>query len=64
MIKIFTGDDRIKATQEIEKLLGKTYEIIEGPELEPAYLLNIFQGASLFSEKRKILIVRAYLPIG
>ena len=56
MIKIFTGDDRLKATQEIEKLLGKTYEIIEGPELEPADLVNIFQGASLFSENRNILI--------
>ena len=56
MIKIFTGDDRIKATKEIEKNLGKTYEIIEGPDLEPTDLLNIFQGASLFSENRNILI--------
>lgn len=56
MIKIFTGDDRIKANQEIEKLLGKTYEIIEGPDLEPNDLLNIFQGASLLAENRKILI--------
>ena len=56
MIKIFYGDDRIKATREIENLLGKTYEIIEGPDLAPTDLLNIFQGISLFADNRKILI--------
>lgn len=56
MLKIFTGDDRIRATQEIEKLLGKDYEIIEGADLEPSDLPNIFQGTSLLSADRKILI--------
>lgn len=56
MIKIFTGADRVRATSEIEKLLGSDYEIIEGVDLEPTDLPNIFLGHSLLSENRKILI--------
>lgn len=56
MIRIFTGDDRIRANQEIEKLFGKNYEVIDGADLELTDLVNIFQGASLFAEDRKILI--------
>ena len=33
MIRIFTGDDRVKAGQEITKLLGKDHETIEGADL-------------------------------
>lgn len=56
MIKIFTGDDRIKAKQEITKFLGTDYEVIEGPELNPADLPSIFLGGSLFQSTRNILI--------
>lgn len=56
MIQIFTGDDRVRAQQEIKKLLGKDYEVIEGAEINLADLPSIFYGASLFCEKRKILI--------
>ena len=56
MIKIFTGEDRVSATSEIERLLGDNYEVIEGSELETADLPNIFLGNSLFNEDRKILI--------
>lgn len=56
MIKIFTGNDRVKAKTEIAKILGSNYEIIEGQNLEPSDLPSIFQGASLFSTKRNILI--------
>ena len=56
MLKIFYGEDRIRAKNEIEKLLGHNYEIIEGPELEPTDLPNIFLGTSLLSANRKILI--------
>ena len=56
MIKVFYGDDRIKAKQEIEKLLGKDYEVIDAAELSDQDLPTIFLGASLFAEKRKILI--------
>ena len=56
MIRIFTGDDRVKAQQEISRLLGAEYEIIEGAELTPADLPSIMQGASLFATTRNILI--------
>jgi DNA polymerase III delta subunit len=56
MIQIFTGDDRVRAQQEIKKLLGKDYEVVEGTEINLADLPSIFYGASLFCEKRKILI--------
>ncbi|MBR3115861.1 hypothetical protein IKF30_01385 [Candidatus Saccharibacteria bacterium] len=56
MIRIFTGDNRVRAGQEITKLLGDNYEVIEGAELTPGDLPNIFKGVSLFSDKRHILI--------
>ncbi|MBQ1298691.1 hypothetical protein IIY24_02550 [Candidatus Saccharibacteria bacterium] len=56
MIKIFTGDDRVRAKKEIEKFLGKKYEIIEGAEINLNDLPSIFLGNSLFSETRNILI--------
>lgn len=56
MIKIFYGDDRTKANQEIKKALGSDYEIIDGSDINPADLPSIFYGASLFTPVRKILI--------
>ena len=56
MIRIFTGDDRVKASQEITKLLGESYEIIEGADLTPDSLPSVFYGNTLFSDQRKILI--------
>ena len=56
MIRIFTGDDRIQASQEIVKILGQNYEVIEGAALTPSDLPSVFKGNSLFSEKRNILI--------
>ena len=56
MIKIFTGDDRTKAQQEITKLLGSDYEIIEGSDLLVSDLPSLMQGASLFATSRNILI--------
>ena len=56
MIKVFYGEDRVKAKQEIEKLLGKEYEVIDASDLTDQDLPTIFLGASLFAEKRKILI--------
>lgn len=55
-IKIFTGDDRVRAKMEAEAFLGKNYEVIEGSELVPNDLPSIFLGNSLFSETRNILI--------
>ncbi len=56
MLKIFYGEDRIRAKNEIERILGNDYEVIEGPELDPTDLPNIFLGTSLLSYERKILI--------
>lgn len=56
MLKIFTGDDRIRAGQEINKLLGPDHETIEGADLEPEDLPSIFQGNTLFATTRNILI--------
>ena len=56
MIKVFYGDDRVKAKAEIKRFLGKNYEVVEGAELKLRDLPDIFKGASLFSEKRAILI--------
>ena len=56
MIRIFYGENRQKAKEEIKKCLGENYEIIDGINLELTDLPNIFRGASLFAEKRKILI--------
>lgn len=57
MIKVFYGDDRVRAKAEIIKFLNaKDYEIIEGTDLTPADLPSIFLGNSLFASTRAILI--------
>ena len=56
MIRVFYGDDRIKANQEIKQSLGEDYEVLDGPELLPDVLPSIFLGASLFADTRNILI--------
>lgn len=56
MIYIYSGDDRVKISQEVKKVLGEKYEIFEGENLGAQDIMNICQGMSLFGEKRKILI--------
>ncbi|MBQ3352707.1 hypothetical protein IJG91_03595 [Candidatus Saccharibacteria bacterium] len=56
MIRIFTGDDRIKIQREIKRILGNNYEIFDGENLQISDIYNICQGNSLFDETRKILI--------
>lgn len=56
MIKIFTGDDRIRANQEIKRELGDTYEVIDCADLTPKDLTPIFRGTTLFESHRKILL--------
>ena len=56
MIKIFTGDDRLKAEQEIKKFLGNDYEVIDCAELTPNDLPQIFKGATIFESHRHILL--------
>ena len=56
MIKIFYGDDRVKARAMADKLLGDSYEVIEAESLTRADMDSVFLGASLFGETRNILI--------
>lgn len=56
MITVITGDDRLKAQAEVERLLGKDYEVFEGENLTAEAVMNIFRGRTLFAEKRKVLI--------
>lgn len=56
MLKIFYGDDRVRAQSKIKKILGNDYEVIEGAELSEMDLPSIFFGTSLLAEERKILI--------
>ena len=56
MIKIFTGDDRVRAGNEIKRILGDNYEVIDCTELAKNDLPQIFKGATLFATHRKILL--------
>ena len=56
MIKIFYGNDRVKARAMIDRLLGKDYEIIEAETLTRGDMDSVFLGTSLFGETRNILL--------
>lgn len=56
MIRVFYGDDRVRAIDEIQKLLGKDHETIEGAEMTTGDLPSVMMGVTLFADKRKILI--------
>lgn len=56
MIRIFYGEDRVKINAQIRKLLGDNYEVLDGTEITPSDLPSIFLGASLFAERRTIVI--------
>lgn len=56
MIKIFYGENRLEIEKAVKSFLGGGYEVLEGKEIEIGMLPSIFQGMSLFDNKRKILI--------
>lgn len=56
MIRVYYGDDRVRATKDIEKILGDEYEVIDGNELGTGDLASVFWGNSLLSGQRNILI--------
>lgn len=56
MIKIFYGDDRVKISEEVRRIFGAEYEVIEGEKAEFSEILDAFLGISLISGERKILI--------
>lgn len=56
MIKVFYGEDRIKARKAIDRLFGTDYEVIEAENLTTSDMASVFLGTSLFGEKRTILV--------
>ena len=56
MLKVYYGDDRVRAQSAIKKELGSNYEVFEAENLQVADLDSVFWGLSLFGEERKILI--------
>ncbi len=56
MIKVFYGEDRVRAQEEIKKYLGDGYEVFEGEDLAPRDLPSLFMGGTLFSDTRAILV--------
>ena len=56
MIKVFYGEDRIKARKAIDRLFGTDYEVIEAENLTTNDMASVFLGTSLFGEKRTILV--------
>ena len=47
MIRIFTGDDRVKAGNEIKRILGAKYEVIDCADLTKKDLPLIFKGENV-----------------
>ena len=56
MIKVFYGDDRVRAKAAIKDFLGENYEILDGADIDIDDRPSIFFGASLLSSDRSILI--------
>lgn len=56
MIRIFTGDDRVRASSEIKRILGEKYEVIDCTDLTEKDLPLIFKGTTLFDSRRRILL--------
>lgn len=56
MIKVFYGEDRVKARKMIDRLLGGDYEVIEAENLTTSDMASVFLGTSLFGDRRKILL--------
>lgn len=56
MIRVFYGDDRMGTQAQVDEVLGKDYEVVEGETLAIADLPSLFLGTSLFGEERRILV--------
>lgn len=56
MIKVFYGEDRVRAKEAIQKFLGNEYEVAEGEDLKINDLPSLFYGGTLFADKRAIMI--------
>lgn len=56
MIRVFYGDDRVKISEEVRRIFGAEYEVVEGEKAEFSEVLDACLGISLISGERKILI--------
>ncbi len=56
MIRVFYGEDRVRARKMIDKQLGDGYEIFEAENLTTSDMASLFLGVSLFGEERRILV--------
>ena len=56
MIKLFYGENRVGAQEEIKRFLWDDYEVIEGEDLTKNDLPSLMMGNSLFGEERAILV--------
>lgn len=56
MIRVFYGNDRVKALKEAEKIFGGDFQTIDGENIKNTDAASIFLGGSLFSETQRILI--------
>ena len=53
---VFSGNDRVKIQEKIQKIFGEDYEVFEGGELDATSLMEICASASLFAAERRVLI--------
>jgi len=56
MIKVFFGEDRVRAQMAVKNFLGDDYEVVDGVDLKAADLPSLLKGGSLFADERAILI--------
>ena len=61
MIYIFDGEDRKKAEQKAQMILGEKIEIIDADNIDLAELESIFLGVTFFEAERRILIKDLFL---
>ena len=60
MIRIFTGDDRVRAGNEIKRILGENYEVVDCADLTPKDLPPIFQGRTIFDTGARRILLRDF----
>ena len=59
MIRIFFGEDRVKIQEEVKKLFGENYEVVDGENIMLQDLPSVFKGTSLFGDNNQICVVKS-----
>lgn len=60
MIRVFYGEDRVRAQQEIAKCLGADYEVIDCADLTEQDLPSIFLGTTFFDTSARHILLRDF----